>query len=74
MPYSLAQDGIEPNGFSGAPIMVPKEPSAGELWTASPYVVGVALRYFKKNTRRKDDLLMAVKISTVIDLLKTDMD
>lgn len=74
MPYSLAQDGIEPNGFSGAPIMVNKEPSAGELWTASPHVVGIALRYFRKNSLRKEDLLMAAKIGAVIDLLRTDKD
>jgi hypothetical protein len=74
MRYSLTQDGIDPHGFSGAPIIVNKEPSAGELWTASPHVVGIALRYFKKNNRRKDDLLMAAKISTVIELLKSDKD
>jgi hypothetical protein len=72
MPYSLTQDGIDPRGFSGAPIIVNKEPSGGELWIASPHVVGIALRYFKKDNRRRDDLLMAAKISTVIDLLKTD--
>ena len=72
MPYSLTQDGIDPHGFSGAPIIVNKEPSAGELWTASPHVVGIALRYFKKNSLRSTDLLMAVKISAVIDLLISD--
>jgi hypothetical protein len=69
MPYSLTQDGIDPHGFSGAPVFVNKEPSPGGLWTASPHVVGMVLRYFRKN-----DLLVAVKISTVIDLLNTDKD
>ena len=67
MPYSLTQDGIDPHGFSGAPVFVNREPSPGGLWTASPHVVGIVLRYF-----RKKDLLMAVKISTAIDLLITD--
>jgi hypothetical protein len=69
MPYSLTQDGFDPHGFSGAPVFVNKEPSPGGLWTASPHVVGIAQRYF-----RKKGLLMAVKISTVIDLLNTDED
>jgi hypothetical protein len=69
MPYSLTQDGIAPHGFSGAPVFVNKEPSPGGLWTASPHVVGMALRYF-----RKKDLLVAVKIRTIIDLLNTDKD
>jgi hypothetical protein len=74
LPFSLTQDGIDPYGFSGAPIFANREPSAGELWTASPHVVGLALRYFKKNSRRDRDLLMAVKISTVIGLLSSDKD
>jgi hypothetical protein len=69
LPYSLAQDGINPHGFSGAPIFANKETGPGGLWTASPHVVGMVLRYFKKNRLRSRDLLMAVKISTVIDLL-----
>ena len=69
IPYSLTQDGIDPHGFSGAPAFVNKEPSPGELWTASPHVIGMALRYF-----RKKDLLVAVKISMVIELLNTDTD
>ncbi len=33
----------------------------------TPHVVGMVLRYF-----RKKDLLVAVKISNVVDLLNTD--
>jgi hypothetical protein len=69
IPYSLIQDGIEPHGFSGAPIFLNKEPSAGGLWTASPQVVGIAQKYF-----RKKGLLMALKISSVIDLLNRGKD
>jgi hypothetical protein len=74
LPYSLAQDGIDPHGFSGAPIFANKESAPGELWTASPHVVGIVLRFFKKNSVRSRDLLMAVKINTVIDLLDSDKD
>jgi hypothetical protein len=69
MPYSLRKDGIDPHGFSGAPVFVNKEPTPGVLWTASPHVVGLALRYF-----RKKELLGAVRISAVIDLLNSDKD
>ncbi|MGB8013417.1 MAG: hypothetical protein WCF68_17530 [Terriglobales bacterium] len=34
LPYSLKQDGIDPHGFSGAPVFVNKEPSPGGLWMA----------------------------------------
>ena len=67
LPFSLADDGIDPHGFSGAPIFVNKEPGKGELWIASPHVVGIVLRYF-----RKKRLLVAVKIETVVELLRTD--
>ncbi len=66
IPFSLADDGIDPHGFSGTPIFVNKEPAKGELWIASPHVVGIVLRYF-----RKKKLVVAVKIQTVIELLTT---
>jgi hypothetical protein len=67
MPFSLAEDGIDPHGFSGAPIFVNKEPGEEGLWIASPHVIGIVLRYF-----RKKKLIVAVKIQTVIELLKSD--
>lgn len=65
MRFSLVQDGYDAKGFSGAPVFVNKEPSSGELWMPSPRVTGIVLRYF-----RSKSLLIAVKIGTVIDLLR----
>jgi hypothetical protein len=65
MPYSLTQDGIDPHGFSGAPIFVTKKPT--EVWTASPHIVGIAQRFV-----RKPGILVVRKISVLVDLLRTD--
>jgi len=65
MQFSLAQDGYDAKGFSGAPIFVNRDPSPGELWMPSPRVAGIVLRYF-----RTKSLVIAVKIRTVIDLLE----
>lgn len=66
IPYSLTRDRINPHGFSGAPIFVNKDSPSG-LWMPSPHVVGITLSHFKSK-----DLLIAVKVSVVIDLLETD--
>ncbi len=66
LPYSLARDGIKPHGFSGAPVFVNKETTP--IWTSSPHIVGIALRYFPLKS-----LLVAAKTSTVLDLLNTDL-
>lgn len=69
MPYSLTLDGIKPHGFSGASIFVNKEPAPEGIWTPLPRVVGILLRYFPTK-----NLLLAVKIRCVIELLDTDRD
>lgn len=67
MHYSLSQDGIYPHGFSGAPVFVNKEPAPDGVWTVSPHIVGIVQRF-----SRSKSLLIARKISTVIDLLGAD--
>lgn len=67
MPYSLTQDGIDPHGFSGAPVFVNKDPAPDGLWAVSPHIAGMVQRF----SRRKG-LLLSRKISTVIELLETD--
>jgi len=67
MHYSLTQDGIYPHGFSGAPVFVNKEPTPDGVWAVSPHIVGIVQRF-----SRSKSLLIARKISTLIDLLGTD--
>ena len=67
MPYSLTQDGINPHGFSGAPVFVNKEPAPDGVWSVSPHMVGIVQRF-----SRKKGILIVRKISTLIDLLNTD--
>ncbi len=67
MPYSLTQDGINPHGFSGAPVFVNKEPASDGVWSVSPHMVGIVQRF-----SRKKGILIVRKISTVIDLLNKD--
>lgn len=67
MPYSLTQDGINPHGFSGAPVFVNKEPAPDGVWNVSPHMVGIVQRF-----SRKKGILIVRKIRTVIDLLNED--
>ena len=69
MPYSLTQDGINPHGFSGAPVFVNKEPAPEGVWSVSPHMVGIVQRFSQKK-----GVLIVRKISTVIDLLNKDCD
>lgn len=66
MPYSLHQEQVPPHGFSGAPIFVQGGSDAELIWTASPHVVGVMLRYFDKR-----HVIAAVTIQVVVRMLET---
>ena len=67
MPYSLHQEQIPPHGFSGAPIFVQGGSDAEPVWSATPQIAGVVLRYFDKYR-----VIAAAKTEVVTRLLCKD--
>lgn len=66
--YSLYDDGIDPNGFSGAPVWANRD-STSTIWHVNPCVAGIVIQVYPRSR-----LLMAVKAEFVISLLDTDPD
>ncbi len=66
IPYSLHQEDIHPGGFSGAPIFGQGGSDIEPVWSASPQIVGVTVRYISRL-----HVTVAVKIQAVIRLLET---
>jgi hypothetical protein len=64
LPYSLHREDIHPGGFSGAPIFGQGGSDNEPLWSASPQIVGVTVRYISRL-----HVIVAVKIQAVIRLL-----
>lgn len=62
-PYDLSSVGIEPNGFSGAPVWKHEE-SKKMIWAANPKLVGIVLSFAKERS-----VIIAVKASRLLPLL-----
>jgi hypothetical protein len=65
--YSNHLDGIDPGGYSGAPVWSNYEVDETAVWSAKPVIVGIALDYYR---RRK--LLQAVRIKHLMNLFEAD--
>jgi hypothetical protein len=66
--YSNEQDGISPSGYSGAPVWANNGPDVEGVWSVQPAIVGIALEYYKRR-----QLIRAVRIGHLIDLLESDL-
>jgi hypothetical protein len=65
MPYSLHLEDIHPGGFSGAPIFGQGGSDKEPVWSVSPQVVGVMVKYFPRR-----HIVVAAKIQAVMRLLE----
>jgi hypothetical protein len=65
--YSNHLDGIDPGGYSGAPVWSSYDVEQTAVWSARPAIVGIALRY-----HRSRNLLEAVRIKHLSALLEAD--
>lgn len=61
--FSLANDAIEPQGFSGAPVWV-QDATRSEIWAAYPVLAGIAVSY-----HRRHNLIQTVKGTHLLTLL-----
>lgn len=62
--FSLTQDGVEPHGFSGAPVWV-QGSRGSSLWTASPEFAGIVCGY-----HRRENLIQVMRAKHVLALLE----
>jgi hypothetical protein len=65
--YGNHLDGIDPGGYSGAPVWSSYDVDQTAVWSARPAIVGIALRYY-----RNRNLLEAVRIKHLPALLEAD--
>jgi hypothetical protein len=65
--YENVEGGVEPGGYSGAPVWSLHAVSDKELWYAKPVVVGIVLRHHESR-----NAIRAVKVQHLVDLFLSD--
>jgi len=65
--YTNYLDGVNPGGYSGAPVWMSVETKEAAIWAAKPAIVGIVVEHFKKS-----NLIMAVRIKHLVELLASD--
>lgn len=64
--YENVEQGVEPGGFSGAPVWSLRAVEDNKLWYPKPVVIGIVLRYHESK-----NAIRAVKIQHLLDLLRS---
>jgi hypothetical protein len=66
-PYENVEEGVEPGGYSGAPVWSLHAVPDGQIWYPKPVVVGIVIKHHESK-----NVLRAVKVQHVVELLDSD--
>jgi hypothetical protein len=66
-PYANHLKGVNPGGYSGAPVWSFEDVDPTEVWTVKPLIAGIVIKHF-----RPSNLIGAVRIQHLVALLESD--